>query len=366
MNSIDAIYARIADQELPGRQVSEYMKFAQSDTFFYLAAAKDSRITVLKSHFLNTAKRKIYICAHLAGIECAIEGIEIGTLEKNFFQESDPVRRAVKKSQLENCIVIVNSSDMGSAEARIAYANFFEECTSTCFIAWDHDNHHWMEMSIYMAAHSDIYVPAHHENLYLLSRYNWLIAGPVYSTTMQWSRKFLAEQLPNMLAVERSDAPLGMHVPYNMFSFRNQVISTLHNFYPSVGFSSHAFHSLTPEERLKEWSSHKTHWIVPVLNDVPIRISDALITGGIPIVPTSLQFLSPINSIPREHIVFYSPADIVNPQALVKRALALFDEAGQGGIVARHQLALQYYHADASIKQMWDFAAELLGLQGKK
>jgi hypothetical protein len=361
LNSITQTYTNLPDQELPGRQVTEYMKFAQSDNFFHLAIVKNLRISALKSHFSQSSIRKVFICAHLAAIECSIDGIEVAVLDNNFFQEADPTRRAAKKSQLENSLVIVNSSNMGSTDARAAYTDFFEECTKTCFLAWDHDNHHWLEMSTYMAAHSDIYVPAHHENLYLLSRYNWLIAGPVYSSTMQWSRKFLADHLPNMLAVERSDSPLGMHIPYSMFSFRNQVISTLNKFYPSVGFSSHDFHAKTPEDRLKEWYSYKTHWIVPVLNDVPIRISDALITGGIPIVPMSLQLMPPVNSIPREHIIFYSPSDIVNPQALVERAVTMFNQGGAEGIIARHQLALQYYHGNTSINYMWRFVVDLFG-----
>ena len=117
------------------------------------------------------------------------------------------------------------------------------------------------------------------------------------------------------------------------------------------------------EDRLVEWYSHKTHWIAPVLNDVPIRIFDALATGGIPIVPNSLRFLPPVSSIPREFIAFYSATDIVHPHACVAWANGLFDRGGRDGVVDRHRLALRNYHGDTSIRQMLGYAAEVLGIR---
>jgi hypothetical protein len=102
----------------------------------------------------------------------------------------------------------------------------------------------------------------------------------------------------------------------------------------------------TPDERLEEWYSHKVHWIAPVLNDVAIRIFDALSSGGIPVVPASMQFLPPIRGINRDHIVFSTPDDIMNPKPLIERAVAMFDAGGADGIVARHRYALDHHHGD--------------------
>ena len=363
MTPITQLYANLPDQALPARQVREYMAFGQSEAFFHLAVAKDMRIKTLRENIARTGLRKVYLSSNLAGFECAIEGVDLGVLDKDFFHEPDPLRRLAKKVQLGGCIVIVNNNDVGSDESREAYASFFGECEATFFVAWDWDNHHWLELSPFLAALSDCYAPAHHENLYLLSRYNWRIAGPVYCSSVQWPRKYLAEHLPEMLNAERSDAPLGMHIPYAPFSFRLQMITTLNQFYPTIGFSSHSFHGRTSEDRLKEWCSYKTHWIAPVLNDVPIRIFDALATGGIPIVPESLRFLPPVNAIPREFIAFYSATDIVQPQDCVARANCLFDAGGREGMVARHKLALQQYHGDASVRKMLDYAAEVLDIR---
>jgi len=363
MASISQIFASLPDSDLPSRQVAEYAKFAQGEAFFHLAVAKDSRINKLKAQFAKNGIRKVFLSANLAGFGCVIEGIEVEVLEKDFFLESDSVRRLQKMAQIEGSIVIINNNDAGSPDARMAYAGFYEKCESTCFIAWDWDNHHWLELSTFLSAHTDVYAPAHHENLYLLSRYNWHIAGPIYCTSVQWSRKFITEQLTNMLTAQRSDAPLGMHIPYSQFSFRIQVISTLNQHYPSIGFSSRSFHVRTPEDRMKEWYSHKTHWIAPVLNDVPIRIFDALMSGGVPIVPASLGLLPPVNQIPRQHIVFYTASDIVNPAAVVSRANQLFDEGGQDGIVERHRFALTHHHGNTSVQRMLNCAAEVLEIE---
>lgn len=361
MVMITQLFSNIPENNLPARHSGEYIKFAQSDLFFHLAAAKQARVSGLNKVFSNSGIRKVYLSANLGNFGCVAKNFNVEVLEKNFFLETDAVRRAGKLTQLEGCVVIVNNNDAGTLEARAAYAAFYSECTTTCFIAWDWDNHHWLDLSTFLAAHSDIYAPAHHENLYLLSRFNWLTAGPVYCSSVQWSREFLTDNLDKILLTERSSAPLGMHIPYGQFSFRMQVISTLNQFYPSIGFSSRSFHERTPLDKLQEWCAHKTHWIAPVLNDVPIRLFDALITGGIPLVPDSMRFLPPVNAIPREWIAFYSAADIVNPQSLVERANRLFDEGGKDGMVARHRYALEHHHGDASVRQMLDYADEILG-----
>ena len=360
MNTIAQLFTDLPDPELLSKQVEDCQKFVQDESFFHLAVAKDARIATLKEYFSRNGLRKVYLCAHLSGYKYELDGIEVEILEENFFQESDPVRCKAKKTLLDGCVVIINSSVMLPAEVAVAYVQLFEYCTATCFIAWDHDNHHLLSRAVMQAAYSDIYVPAHHENLYLLSRYNWLITAPVYAASFQWPRKFLTEHLPEMLMAERSDAPLGMHFYYPPFTFRNQVIISLNQHYSSIGFLNNPYHSRRLEDRLKEWCSHKSHWITPVLSDVPTRLFDALSTGGVPIVPSSHRFLPPLHSIPCGHVVFYSPADILNPKPVVERANKLFDEGGRDGIATRHRLALQYGDA---VRQMLSFAAEVLEIK---
>jgi hypothetical protein len=360
MNTITQLFLSVPDRDLSARQAGEYIQFAQHDIFFHMAVAKNNRIAELKRLLGNRMPDRVLLGPRLAGFECHVEGFEVSVLEKDFFKISDAEQRLEKIRRMAGCIVIVNNNDIASQEARAAYSDFTGACASTCFVAWDWDNHHWLDLSTFLAAHSDFYAPSHHENLYLLSRYNWLLLGPVYCTTEQWPRKFLSDNLDKMLSAERSDAPLGMHIPHPRFNFRMQIVSTLNKHYPSIGFSNPEFHNRTREDRFQEWYSHKTHWIAPVLNDVPIRLFDALITGGIPIVPDSMRYLPPVSSIPREYIAFYSAADIVNPERLVTYANGLFDHAGRDGIAARHRYALDKHHGDASIRQMLHYAMEYI------
>jgi hypothetical protein len=354
--NIASIFDRIENRQLPVAQSAACVAFTQGEAFFHLAAAKNARAEALRAHFARVGFGKVFLGNNIRGFDCQIPGSTVQYLDKGFFTDEDEASRARKRAQLENAVVIVNNNDVGQGMAQ--YADFYTRCDKTIFVAWDWDNHHWLDLSTFLAAHSDIYAPGHHENLYLLTRYNWATAGPVYCSVVQWGRRFLAENLPLLLTNPRSADPLGKHIPYGPFTFRNRVVSTLSQHYPSIGFSDRTFHVRTPEERLKEWADHKAHWIVPVLNDVPIRIFDALVTGGIPIVPESMRYLPLIRDIDREHIVFSSPHDIMDPRAVVNRANALFDAHGQDGLVARHRFALDHHHGDQRMQQVMAFVRE--------
>ena len=104
-----------------------------------------------------------------------------------------------------------------------------------------------------------------------------------------------------------------------------------------------------PLDRFKEWCSHKSHWVVPVLNDTPIRLYDALITGGIPIVPRSLKYHRGIENL-HDHVLFYDYEDIQNPLPITERANNLFDKRGIQGILDRHQLVYYNYHVDNRVE----------------
>lgn len=350
------------DRNLPAKQVTDYIAYSQDEFYFRLAVLKNSRVERLKDHFSRIRCKKIFISATLSGFDFKLAGWDVEYLEKGFFHCLDYHALEQKLAYLEDSIVVVNNNDVAFQEGMPHYAEFYTRSNRTIFVAWDFDNHHWLELSTFLAAHSDLYLPAHHENLYLLTRYNWLTAGPIYAGTIQWSRRFLTEHLPLMLTAERSDAPLGMHIPYPAFRFRMQVIATLNQHYPSIGFSDSTFHERTTEDRLKEWYSHKCHWVVPVLNDVPIRMFDALVTGGIPIVPESLRFLSPVNEISRDHILFYGPQDILEPKKIVAKANEIFDEGGVDKMVERHIYALNYHHATTKIHQILTNASETFSL----
>jgi hypothetical protein len=342
--------SRPAGETSPAGISQSMMDLGQNPGFFPLAVQKQLRIGALKAFFKNRKVSRVFIGEDINRFEAENKDCEISSLGPDFFNESSETIRAQSREKLEGAVVILNNNDIARSRQSGGYADFFARCEKTIFCAWDWDNHHWLENSCFVAAHSDVYCPAHHENLYLLTRYNWLTAGPVYCGSIQWSRPFLTNRIEQIVGAVRSNAPLGQHVPYEMFPFRNSVISTLAARFPSVGFSSQSFHGRSPEDRLREWSTHKIHWVMPVLNDVPIRIFDALITGGIPIVPSSLKLLPGIREIPEESIFFFSPMDVVDPGALVAAALARFDSGGLDQIVKRHRFALEFHHGEERIR----------------
>jgi len=353
---VTALFHQLEGRDVPSAISAQTVSFAQGEAFFQLAAAKNARAIRLRQVFAEKGFSRVLLSANIDGFDCQIPGCTVGFLEKGFFADSDENLRANKRAFLDGAIVIVNNNDAGQHVP--GYADFYAQCTNTIFVAWDWDNHHWLELSTFLAAHSDIYAPAHHENLYLLTRYNWLTSGPVYCSTVQWSRKLLTDSLPFLISTPRSNAPLGKHIPYAPFTFRNQVVSTLGQIYPSIGFSDRTFHQRTAMEKLEEWAAHKIHWISPVLNDVAIRIFDALCSGGIPLVPESMRFLPPIRDIDRDFVLFYTPHDIIDPRGLVDRAIQVFDRGGADQIVARHRYALENHHGDCSMRALHNMVVE--------
>lgn len=359
--SISALYSQIPSVQTPAGISSSVMQFCQTPEFFPLASHKQLRNEALKAFFRGRRLRKVFIGGDINRFEAESMPWQVGALTPEFFNVEDAALRRSRKESLEGAVVILNNNDIARARASGGYQDFFAGCDKTIFVAWDWDNHHWLENSTFVAAHSDLYCPAHHENLYLLSRYNWQIAGPVYCASIQWSRSFLSGRIQHIVGTQRSNDPLGKHVPYAMFNFRNSVIATLSAQFPTVGFSDQTFHARTPEDRLLEWCAHKVHWIMPVLNDVAIRIFDALITGGIPLVPASMKLLPLIREIPEEYILFFSPGDVVSPHGLVARALKRFDEGGVDKIIERHRYALGHHHGEARISSILELVRREFG-----
>ena len=359
-NRINEIFSSMGERALITQQVAAYRDYSQAEVFFRLAWEKSQRVNALRERFKGRRIGKIFIGANLTPAGLELPGVEVVALPKDYFERAlgDGLQQVVQ--ELAGAIVLINNNDFSFGQSAPGIMRLFGAADDTIFLGWDYDNHHWMDASLMLAAHSDLYFPAHQENMYLLSRINALTCGPVPCATVQWSQRFLADRLEQILRAPRSDQPLGMHFFYQAFSMRNQTVVTLGKHYPKVAFTDRAFRVKTDDERLGEWTDHKAHWIIPVLNDVPIRIFDALSTGGIPLLPESLRFLAPVATLPREHVVFYGPQDVLEPQAVVARANALFDAGGEAGILARHRLGLDHHHAADRLARMLRMAQERL------
>lgn len=320
------------------------IEFLQNDTFFHLAIAKEARKTKLRTHFSSGGfNGRIFLTRKTLGrVELDFPGVVVEHVDIKDLLE------LVGSALLEGAIVISSNNDIVHDQSLETYRIFFSKTENSIVAVWDLDDHHWCSLSTFLAAHSDIYFPAHLDNFYALSRYNRTIAGPVSCGVLQWSTSFLEEHFDDIIFSSRSDKPLGAHMFYEKFKFRNQIITTLAGHYETVGFSTQHFHQLTVEDRLKVWQGHKAHWIVPVLNDIPTRLFDALATGGVPIVPNTLKHYREIEDI-LEHLVFYDASDIVSPQGVVDQANEKFDQGGINMLVKRHKIGTREHHASARV-----------------
>jgi hypothetical protein len=257
-----------------------------------------------------------------------------------------------------NAVYIINNNDVINLRS---YVELYLSSPQTIFIVWDWDNHHQLRQSMPLAAFSDLYVPAHLDFYGQLSQISDTVVPPVWAATHQWSREFLVDHSELIRNVARSELPLGRHGPYPQFPRRLEALTRLNTFFPEVGPSVKGYHQSGELERLKQWCSHAAHWILPVRNDVPIRLFDALITGGVPIVPRTLE-QHPALAAFADHIVFYGPSDIENPLPITSVANAKFRDGGLEGIKRRFDLAFHHSHIDSSLTSILERLANTYGV----
>jgi hypothetical protein len=219
-------------------------------------------------------------------------------------------------------------------------------------ICWDFDNHHWLENSIPLARLSDIYLAGHLENFYLLRKVFGQKVLRLPTAVTQWSEQALLSNIHNILTVNRKEGPYGSFVFYPQFEMRNRVIAHLAGRYTSVRFVDGSHLSEDPTKKLLDWASYKTHVVIPTSLDVPIRLWDALISGGIPIVPRILSCDDVIAAIPKNYIVFYDYEDLFNFETVVETACDLFDKGGYESTLERVLYALSHHHINSRFNEV--------------
>ena len=210
--------------------------------------------------------------------------------------------------------------------AKIGIAEFLQlrELTPHClYIIQDYDCHHWYRMSAQCALLADIYVQGHfHTPPYV----NLIASHPIKTIpigSIQWEMDFLLANLPAILSQDRPVAISGKHSLYARFPYRNKLIATFGNAFPNVGFTdTHQFHQWTQEDKLRDWTSASLHFIAPVSCDLPIRVFDALVTGGKPVVPYAMASWLYALEIPENMFELYGPQDLVAPDHALSRWLS--------------------------------------------
>jgi hypothetical protein len=276
------------------------------------------------------------------------------TVEKitdSYLKETD-IALLESDIRLQNAIVVLTNNNVANIGLR-KYIEIYSKLSLSFFAIHDFDNHHWHELSFFLATFSDAYIPAHQSSYSIAGRINSNIISNIPCGTIQWSKEYLISSLDKILSSTRSNDPLGMHFYYPKFKYRNSVLNTLSKYSNHTGLRDSIgsnFHALSQEDRLNEWVSHKFHWIVPVQNDLPIRFFDALITGGIPLVPHSLTSYLNNLGVPKNLYLTYNFSDILNPTQLFEPIIAI--EGNRESTLRSVNFALANFHVDSILSKI--------------
>ena len=333
------------------QHIASSSAISQNDDIYNMIVTKNIRNRQLKETIKANYSKQMYITDHIFH---AVTHKPINSKINFFNMQTAP-------DSFENSIVILSNNNVMVDNTLDKFIALYLNSPTSIFVIWDFDNHHWFALSGVLAACCDLYVPTHSDNLEVLSRYNNVMAGPVSSGTIQWSKDFLKENKNIIVKTKRLDEPLGTHIEYPQFPLRQKNLKILNQHLTSVKLVDGSYHGRDILERFTEWCSHKSHWIVPVLNDAPIRIYDALITGGIPIIPRSLKYHKNVIDL-WDHILFYDYYDIQNPQEITKRANDLFDSRGPKGVLDRHEISCYNNHVDNRVETILEAVKNEFGI----
>ncbi len=324
----------------------------EDDVFFSIACNKDQIYRSKNELFQKKKIAKVYVISNNTNFGCIapqVLGEKINTISAEEIKSTSNDDWLI--DSFKDSLVITTSNlfaEIGSARM----GALAERLPSTIFVVHDYDNHHWINNNVQVAIFADVYVPAHQSDNLMASRVNPNILGRIPCGSNQWSMDFILNFGKENLPIERSEMPLGKYFFYEKFAHRNKVVNTLSQSYPGVGFVNQDFHALSQEDKWREWSSHELHFVVPVLNDLPIRFFDALITGGIPLIPSGLKPFVESLQIPESFYATYGPLDILDPKKLLSMQSVRFKSLGEAGLLERHNFALENFHIDAILGKL--------------
>ena len=261
---------------------------------------------------------------------------------------------ALRNYQLDNSLLILSNNDFCEKSIYHIVSNIKKHSANLQVYIWDFDNHHDLTNSMRLLFLADNYFATHPHNYDFLRRASSGFLGVLPASVIQWSKKFLINSLEKMLYSPRSNELFGAHIYHPKFARRNKIIDAISKDFPGVCFSNLSYHNRTVEDRFGEWCHYKVHFIVPVDNDLPIRLLDALVTGGIPLVPIQLKTLLHALSIDR-FVVFYDELDLDLLNLKVGEAIAKFDEDGTEGMEKRINFIINHHHVDVRINFLINF-----------
>ena len=250
----------------------------------------------------------------------------------------------------------------------------FSGSESPIGVFWNHDNHHSFDESLRKTSCFDVVVPGHPNYTdYLLASGATLLSF-VPCGVGQWSPDFISRNYHRWEQLPRSEELDGGFVLYsNRNGYRNRLIKALSEAdFPCVVrgqvFGVDSYRKNDSEENFKEWMSYKCSIAIPVNNDMPIRIFDALATGQIPVVPAWLDGLDHVISLEDQEklpIIKYYDSSLASIRAAHALAIRLFDEGGPEGARARSNYAISTHMRVHRYRDILNKTLQLVFLNGK-
>ncbi|OGB34788.1 MAG: hypothetical protein A3F78_09780 [Burkholderiales bacterium RIFCSPLOWO2_12_FULL_61_40] len=314
----------------------------QDEEFDYFSIQKKTETDAKLARFGSTQATTIYVSSILKHARVLNPRRTLHFLSNNFLDEQTP-------GEYDGAVFLLTNNDIGPN--LFNYIDFYRRNENSIFIVWDWDPQHWTYMSCMLAMHCDFFISSASENAYMFSHFNPYVLGPVLGGVNQWTRKFLLENIPLLMA-ERSNEPMGEHAFYADFPKRNRAIQTITRKHPGVGFSDGKYTAMSDLENLQKWAGYKVHWIMPVLCGVPVRVHNAMITGGIPVVPSFYKNIPEIVGL-GDVPLYYDTIDLVEPTRINALAVKKFDEAGENGLIERICSSIKHNHIDRRIEDIF-------------
>lgn len=266
---------------------------------------------------------------------------------------------ALSKEIIPSIVILTNNSFATIGSSR------FEELrklTPKClYVIHDYDCHHWYNNSFQCMLNSDVYIPAHFQiapfTKFLLT--HRLLVIPAGS--IQWAKNFLIRNAKNISETPRRLSITGKHAFYPKFHYRNKLVATFGKHFPSIGFINvNEYHDLTSQQKLNDWMSSDLHFIAPASFDVPIRVFDALVSGGIPVVPQWLTSSLQGFGVPDKWYETYGPLDLLSPVTALKKWVEKVSKHEGSERRTRAAKALSMYHLDNILYQLTDHALSVV------
>ena len=304
---------------------------------------KRNKIKLLKN--IGTFK-KIFIVSNFSLYQSIGKRIE----EREIINISDK-EFLTSNFDFNDSLIILTNNNLAQI-GLVNMSDFIKQFQTSIVAIHDFDNHHWHHLSNVSAMIADVYIPAHLSSNIVQSRINPNMDITIPCGSIQWTSELLLNNIQKIMSLERIKDPLGMHNFYEKFKYRNSVISTLSQKISTINLNFDNFHARSPIDRLNEWASHSCHWIIPVYNDLPIRFFDALITGGIPIIPSSLIQQMNYFKIPKDFYIVHDGLDIIDPKEIIIQANRLFEIKGVEGILERFNFCFQNFHTNSIINHI--------------